>query len=509
MLDWIEHVRRHRLLDRKTIRTPDRNPVQRRSNNRSIGETGQSLQHRLPGRLSITADHCRSKRLADGNQKALAKVILAPCFAFQLRNRRGTLLAGSILCGSQLVPVGNGDFGRDSVTVCLVLENETMTNEQLKVLSLQPWYGGSHRRFADGWTNRSQHDWTTIGLPDCNWKWRMRHASIEFARQIAERSANGESWDIIVCTDMMNAAELRSLAKPIRDLPLLVYFHENQFAYPIRGKQQPDHHFLFTNFVSALSADEVWFNSRFNLESMLSGLREHAESWPDFAPRSQIESIAPKSKIVPPPISFPADDVEQMFADRKTRVESDQPLHLVWAARWEYDKNPDALLNCLELLAQQRVPFRLSVIGENSGMPPASFQAIHRKFETQIENWGYQVSREAYWSVLKSADVFLSTATHEFFGLSVAEAIAVGAWPLLPNRLAYPELLDCQEVPQRVEQFTYPLAAKQLASQVRTLHNDRSWNFEALAALTRSVRNRFGFDSRAMTMDRMLIEFAK
>jgi len=384
-----------------------------------------------------------------------------------------------------------------------------MTSEPLKVLSLQPWYGGSHRQFADGWMSHSELKWTTLGLPNRNWKWRMRHAAIEFARQIKKRTLNGESWDIVFCTDMLNAAELRSLAKPISDLPLVVYFHENQFAYPIRGKQNPDHHFLITNFVSALSADEVWFNSQFNLNSILDGLTKQSKTWPDFDPHDEIESIRNKSRIVPPPISFPENDVKQLIEDRKTRIQAGDPLHLVWAARWEYDKNPAALLKCLELLAQQRVPFRLSVIGEQADYIPAEFDSIRDQFELQIENWGYQKSREAYWSVLESADVFLSTATHEFFGLSVAEAISVGAWPLLPHRLAYPELIGIDDSNNRAEHFLYQPSAKQLAAKIRNLHSDRAWNFVALEDLVGSIRGRLQFESCATQMDGLLREVCK
>ena len=374
----------------------------------------------------------------------------------------------------------------------------------MKVLSLQPWYGGSHRQFADGWSSRSGHQWTTLGLPDRNWKWRMRHAAVEFARQIEQRSSNGESWDVVFCTDMLNAAELRSLARPMSNLPMVVYFHENQFAYPIRGKQNPDHHFLITNFISALAGDEVWFNSQFNLESMISGLVEHSETWPDFDPRAEIASIREKARIVPPPISFPKNNVATLIADRKSRIQAGDPVHLVWAARWEYDKNPDALLKCLELLAQQRVPFRLSVIGEQADYIPASFDSIREQFELQIENWGYQESRDVYWSVLNSADVLLSTATHEFFGLSVAEAISVGTWPMLPNRLAYPELLGIENASQRTDLFLYQSTAKQLAAKIRKLDSDRNWNFEQLEKLAGEIRDRLEFDCCSKRMDQML-----
>lgn len=332
----------------------------------------------------------------------------------------------------------------------------------------------------------------------------MRHAAIEFARQICQRSANGESWDVVFCTDMLNAAELKSLATPISDLPLVVYFHENQFAYPIRGKQKPDHHFLITNFVSALAADEVWFNSQFNLDSILSGLTSQSQTWPDFDPQAEIHSIRDKSIVVPPPINFPKTDIGKLVADRKLRIQSGEPLHLVWAARWEYDKNPEALLKCLELLDQQRVPFRLSVIGEQADYIPAQFNSIREQFELQIEHWGYQESRDAYWSVLQSADILLSTATHEFFGLSVAEAISVGVWPLLPNRLAYPELIGIDDFRERVDHFLYQSSAKQLASKIRNLHHDRDWNWKALEDLAGSIRSRLEFEHCAKKMDRLL-----
>jgi hypothetical protein len=35
----------------------------------------------------------------------------------------------------------------------------------------------------------------------------------------------------------------------------------------------------------------------------------------------------------------------------------------------------------------------------------------------------------------------ISAADHEFFGISVLEAICAGAYPLLPSRLSYPELI--------------------------------------------------------------------
>ena len=54
-------------------------------------------------------------------------------------------------------------------------------------------------------------------------------------------------------------------------------------------------------------------------------------------------------------------------------------------------------------------------------------------------HWGHLESRDAYEDLLRRADIVVSTARQEFFGVSVLEAIHFGARPLVPDRLAYRE----------------------------------------------------------------------
>ena len=187
-----------------------------------------------------------------------------------------------------------------------------------RILSLQPYYGESHRQFIDGWVKHSQHHWHLLTLPGRHWKWRMRHAAIEFTEQMKTLAAAGESFDAIVTTDMMNVAELKGLlfaaCPEYCRLPLVVYFHENQFAYPSQfGVGSPEHqrdqHFGFTNFLSALAADQVWFNSTYNQTSMLHHLENSGRRWPDYAPKVQVQGLSKKFSVEAPGIEQPPIDV--------------------------------------------------------------------------------------------------------------------------------------------------------------------------------------------------------
>jgi hypothetical protein len=72
--------------------------------------------------------------------------------------------------------------------------------------------------------------------------------------------------------------------------------------------------------------------------------------------------------------------------------------------------------------------------------------------------------REEYIRQLCRADIVVSTATHEFYGISVIEAARAGCIPLLPNRLSYPELFPAE----------YLYEDEKLYSRLKSLLEDRS-----------------------------------
>jgi glycosyltransferase involved in cell wall biosynthesis len=271
-----------------------------------------------------------------------------------------------------------------------------------QVLALSSYHGGSHRAQLEGWQRHSRHEFTVLTLPAYKWKWRMRHAAVTFAEQVAELVREGHRWDILFCTDMLNLAEFLGLCpSQVARLPRIAYFHENQLTYPRRRDDQRDLHFAFTNLTTALAGDRVWFNSAFHRDTFLHALTELLKRMPDFRPLGAVEEIRSKSAV-----RYPGIDP---FPPREFRKPG--PLRILWASRWEHDKDPDCFFRALYRLHQQDCPFRLSVLGESFGDV-----------------------------LLQAADVVVSTAQHEFFGIAAVEAASAGCYPVLPARLAYPEV---------------------------------------------------------------------
>jgi glycosyltransferase involved in cell wall biosynthesis len=307
----------------------------------------------------------------------------------------------------------------------------------MRILALNPYHGGSHQAFLEGWIEHSQHDFDVLTLPAYKWKWRMRHAAVTFAEQLAHPSRPAQQWDALFCTDMLNLAEFRGLCRTeARALPTVVYFHENQLAYPNRAASERDLHFAFTNITTCLAADAVWFNSAFHRDTYLAAVAEWMHRMPDHQLLEASEQIRRKASIHSPGIEMPS--------PRPTR--RDGPLRVLWVSRWEHDKAPEKFFAALEQLQQRRVEFRLTVLGESYDNVPECFATARVRLAGHIDHWGYAPSREQYVQWLQDADVVVSTALHEFFGIAIVEAVAAGCFPLVPRRLAYPEVLGGHDV---------------------------------------------------------------
>ena len=61
----------------------------------------------------------------------------------------------------------------------------------------------------------------------------------------------------------------------------VVYFHENQLCYPVRERKDRDFQYGYNQIVTALTADDVVFNSEYNMNSFLGHLDNFFKLQPD------------------------------------------------------------------------------------------------------------------------------------------------------------------------------------------------------------------------------------
>ena len=94
----------------------------------------------------------------------------------------------------------------------------------------------------------------------------------------------------------------------------------------------------------------------------------------------------------------------------------------------------------------RRVPDNLAalelvLLGQEFGERDAECSELLASLADCTVHRGFAPDRASYLEWLGTCDVVVSTARHEFYGIAVLEAVATGCAPLLPTRLAYPELL--------------------------------------------------------------------
>ncbi len=303
--------------------------------------------------------------------------------------------------------------------------------DRLRVVLLEGFWGGSHRASAEGWAGVSRHAVSLMHLPARFWKWRMRGAAFEFVRRLRGQL---DDVDVLFATSVFDLAHLRALLP--RRVPAVLYFHENQASYPAPpGEEAPerDLSYAFADLAGALAADRVAFNSAFQRDAFFADLEALVRRMPDSRPLWALEEVRAKSAVLP--LGVALDDIPP-------RPEADDgPPLVVWNHRWEHDKDPETFFRVLERMVEKRVPFRVAVLGESFRRSPPVFASARRTLGERVLRWGYLRDRAEYVGVLARADVVVSTARQENFGISLVEAAYAGAHPLAPLRLSYPEVL--------------------------------------------------------------------
>lgn len=316
------------------------------------------------------------------------------------------------------------------------------TMKLLRIALIEPFFSGSHQRWAEELQRNSRHQIDLITLPGRSWKWRMHGAAVTLAQELLSRKIQ---YDLLLATDMLDFAVFLSLARSrYAHTPTAVYFHENQLCYPWSPrdadvKKQRDLHYAFINYTSALAADRVYYNSQYHRDAFIGALPSFLDRYPDHQNKSTIDLIAAKSHALPLGMDLSSFDTYKPATAHQNQV----PL-LLWNHRWEYDKNPKGFCQLLFALAEQGIDFEVALLGDRFDEEPEYFAHARKKLGRRIISYGRAEKFEDYANWLWKADLLPVTSRQDFFGGSVVEAIYCGCHPILPNRLAYPDHVDTE-----------------------------------------------------------------
>ncbi len=315
-----------------------------------------------------------------------------------------------------------------------------------EVLFLEAYDGGSHRAFRQGLESRSRHRIRSLTLPGRFWKWRMRGAAAWYADRL--NADPGGPVDLIFLTGFINVADLRGLlAPPLDRTPILLYMHENQLTYPLSPEEEFDFHFGFTNIISALAADRVVFNSAWHRDLFLAAIPAFLNRMPEAVPRQVPERLRGRCEVLGVGLErepLPAGHFPQYRGGACEPgtgpgwPRGKRPL-IIWNHRWEFDKRPDVFAEAIGRLLDQGLDFEVALLGESRGQEPV-FRSLQDRLGGRCLAFGHVAARADYDALLARGDIVVSCAEQEYFGISIAEAIHAGGYPVLPRAQVYPDL---------------------------------------------------------------------
>jgi glycosyltransferase involved in cell wall biosynthesis len=362
------------------------------------------------------------------------------------------------------------------------------------VILVEPFYGGSHKQLVDELTtlfttivhntshddeqvvsgsheseyknlssastvekNESQTVCHVFTLNDKKWHWRLRTSAAYFAECIPEivltREASSssfgqqivvDSYDQIVffASSMMNLADFVALRPEFTRIRKILYFHENQLVYPVQKESETDFQLKWIQVMSAVATDVVLFNSMYNLSSFRDNIIHVVTTIPSrqARPKNLWTRLESKCQVMYFPVKIPAKFLSSARESSSSGLPKTEVCRILWPHRWEHDKDPETFFETMMTLSSKGYKFELVILGEAYGEVPESVQKARDALKEHIIHFGFLPSKGAYYEWLRNCDVVISTAIHEFFGVAIIEAATLGCFPLLPNRLSYPEL---------------------------------------------------------------------
>jgi len=299
----------------------------------------------------------------------------------------------------------------------------------MRIAIVEPYYGGSHQAWADGYRAHSEHEVRLFTHEARFWKWRMHGSYVTLAEEFVVDVVRHGPFDLILASDMLHLpAFLGSVGSARHSAAVALYMHENQLTYPLSPRDTVDEAYAMINWAAMTVADAVFFNSQFHHDIWFEQIPGQLRRFPDYKHSDLLPAVQAKADVL-------GVGVDLARLNGAEPVGTPAPL-VLWNQRWDFDKGPDRFADAMIDLARSH-DFVIGLAGEEIGEIPA-FTRLQEVLAARMFHVGYAPDDD-YRRLLGASDVVVSTATQEFFGIAITEAVYAGAFPVLPSALVYPE----------------------------------------------------------------------
>ncbi|XP_044834218.1 glycosyltransferase-like domain-containing protein 1 isoform X3 [Mauremys mutica] len=333
----------------------------------------------------------------------------------------------------------------------------------MSILLIEAFYGGSHKQLAD-LLQEEIEECVLYTLPAKKWHWRARTAALYFMQTVPANA----NYRILFASSVLNLTELIALRPDLGKLKKVLYFHENQLAYPVQKYQERDFQYGYNQILSCLVADIVVFNSAFNMESFLTSIGKFLKLIPDHRPKDLEKIIRPKCQVLHFPIRFP--DVSRFMPEHKLAH-----LEKITGVRGNGDTY---LFRCLPFQQKYRATKSLmknsssspesglceaqsglcTTQGERLQYPLTSLEKLNKSEASESTNQEVPCQEDKQHVTFNPCNLLSGTdyqqrPLHIVWPHRWIEAVYCGCYPLCPNALVYPEIFPAEYLYSTPEQL--------------------------------------------------------